>query len=155
MGPDNGLLARVAVQATEMAAWRIDWQPEKLSASFHGRDLFAPVAAMLATGRRVPATAISLAGLESARKPLAEVIYLDGYGNAMTGLPGNRLPPDAVIQIGGCEVCHAPVFGEVPEDAAFWYVNSLGLVEVAVNQGSAAQRYGLEVGVPVRIETVS
>ena len=44
IGPDNGLLSVLAVRAKACTYWRITWRPEKLSASFHGRDLFAPVA---------------------------------------------------------------------------------------------------------------
>ena len=43
VGPDNGLFALIARRAADRAAWTIDWRPETLSASFHGRDLFAPV----------------------------------------------------------------------------------------------------------------
>ena len=50
VGPDNGLFAIVARRAESLEAWRITWRPAGLSASFHGRDLFAPVAARLARG---------------------------------------------------------------------------------------------------------
>ena len=51
VGPGNGLFEIVQRRAAQAMAWTIDWRPEKLSASFHGRDLFAPVAAMLDQGR--------------------------------------------------------------------------------------------------------
>ena len=57
VGPDNGLLAMVARRAQATGApqaWEITWRPERLSASFHGRDLFAPVAAELARGTLLP-----------------------------------------------------------------------------------------------------
>src|SRR5437763_1324312 len=50
VGPDNGLLSVFAARARDAQVWRIAWAPERLSASFHGRDLFAPVAARLAAG---------------------------------------------------------------------------------------------------------
>jgi len=50
VGPGNGLFELVERRATTKRSWDIDWKPERLSASFHGRDLFAPVAAMLARG---------------------------------------------------------------------------------------------------------
>ena len=54
VAPDNGLLAMVARRATVARWWHITWRPEILSASFHGRDLFAPVAARLAMGEGPP-----------------------------------------------------------------------------------------------------
>ncbi len=50
VGPGNGLFELVQRRASKTRSWDIDWKPERLSASFHGRDLFAPVAAMLARG---------------------------------------------------------------------------------------------------------
>ncbi len=55
VGPGNGLFELVLRRAREARRWDIAWRPERLSASFHGRDLFAPVAAMLARGERPPA----------------------------------------------------------------------------------------------------
>ncbi len=152
VGPDNGLFARVAQRADSARAWRIDWRPETLSASFHGRDLFAPVAAMLATGQAVERTPIMLrVPSPPAAAGEGEVIYIDGYGNAMTDLGAAEVPPAAMIRVDGHAIRHARTFGEVPAAEGFWYANSLGLVEVAVNQGSAAQRYGLEIGAPVQV----
>ena len=54
VGPGNGLFELVQRRASETRSWTIDWRPERLSASFHGRDLFAPVAAMLACGEPPP-----------------------------------------------------------------------------------------------------
>ncbi|WP_208867052.1 SAM-dependent chlorinase/fluorinase [Bradyrhizobium sp. AS23.2] len=54
VGPGNGLFELVQRRATKTRSWDIDWRPEHLSASFHGRDLFAPVAAMLARGEPQP-----------------------------------------------------------------------------------------------------
>ena len=54
VGPDNGSLALAARRSNECRLWSINWQPPKLSASFHGRDLFAPVAARIARGDAVP-----------------------------------------------------------------------------------------------------
>ena len=152
VGPDNGLFAAVLSEG-EAKAWRIDWRPETLSASFHGRDLFAPVAAMLATGRPVDRTSVAVPDLiHPAREgPLAEIIYCDRYGNAMTGLDAASLADAAVLAAGEATVRQARTFGDVPVGTGFWYANSLGLVEIAVNQGDAAARFGLDVGTPVAV----
>src|SRR3546814_5967076 len=77
---------------------------------------------------------------------LAEVVYVDGFGNAMTGLDAAALAEADVLVAGGRSLRHARVFSAVPPGAAFWYENSSGLVEIAVNQGNAAVMLGLRIG---------
>jgi hypothetical protein len=153
VGPDNGLFSRVAARDPGARASRIDWWPARLSASFHGRDLFAPVAARLAGGVDVPLSDLPLSALIGADWPdeLAEVVYVDGYGNLFTGLRGDRVDDGAVVEVGGRCLRFAPTFSAVPSGEAFWYRNSCGLVEVAVNGGSARERLGLGVGAIVRV----
>ncbi|MFN3919473.1 MAG: S-adenosyl-l-methionine hydroxide adenosyltransferase family protein [Methylohalobius sp.] len=146
VGPDNGLLNTVAVQGSLCAWYRIVWQPKELSSSFHGRDLFAPVAAWLATGRCFgilePWSGPELASWPS---ELSEVIYLDAYGNAITGLKFHPGLSSRKIRCGDLRLSYARTFGEVAQGTAFWYGNSMGLVEIAVNLGSAAD-LGLKIG---------
>lgn len=151
VGPDNGLFAPWLARAGRGRAWQITWQPERLSSSFHGRDLFAPVAATIAGGAEVPGTPIVLPAGEP--QDAASVIYVDAFGNAMTGLRGDRLPAGAVIDAGGGPLACAETFSAVPAGTPFWYVNSLGLVEVAVNQGNAAAQLDLTIGSPVTLST--
>lgn len=158
VGPDNGLFEIVLRRAEMAAAWRIHWRPERLSATFHGRDLFAPVAARLALGGSVPGSLIALDQVRRRDWPddLAEVIHIDAFGNAMTGLRAARLtkgaPADAaLLKVGGRSLARARTFGDLPTGTAFWYENSSGLVEVAVNGGSAAQVLSLAIGAPVTI----
>lgn len=148
IGPDNGLLSRVAAQADAVAAWCIDWRPERLSPSFHGRDLFAPVAGFLSRGQGVTCTERApqtLVGWDWPRE-LDEVIYIDHFGNAMTGLAAADKGRDAVLDANGIHCRFAATFSAVPHGQAFWYENSSGLVEVAVNQGRAATDLGLRIG---------
>jgi len=154
VGPDNGLFSRVAAGELQARAWRIDWWPRRLSASFHGRDLFAPVAARLAAGADVPLTEVPVPGLVGAGWPdqLAEVIYADVYGNLYTGLRGDRVGDDAVLTVGGLRLAHARTFSAVPAGEPFWYRNSCGLVEIAVNGGSARERLGLGVGAGIGLQ---
>lgn len=153
VGPGNGLLSVCAARASRLEALRITWRPPRLSASFHGRDLFAPVAARLARGEAVEAEPI---GRDAVLEPgwpedLAQVIYLDGYGNAMTGLRAARLDPAQKLAVGREALGSARTFGDVPAGAGFWYENSVGLAEIAVNRGSAAERFGLSIGAPVEV----
>jgi S-adenosylmethionine hydrolase len=152
VGPDNGLFSRAAARDPSARAWQIDWRPARLSASFHGRDLFAPVAARLAAGSEVPLTGIAAAGLVGSDWPdeIGEVVYADVYGNLFTGLRGDRLADDAILEAGGRSLQYARTFSAVPAGEAFWYRNSCGLVEIAVNGGSARERLGLGIGAVVR-----
>jgi S-adenosylmethionine hydrolase len=147
VGPDNGLFQPLVARAGRAVVHEILWRPPQLSSSFHGRDLFAPVAACLTRGQRPegrPAQLDSVTGEWPA--DLSEVVYVDRYGNAMTGLRATMLPSSARLGIGGQRVAHARTFSDAPPGTAFWYSNSNGLVEIAVNQGSAAAQLGVAVG---------
>ena len=148
IGPHNGLFDRVAARARRLQAWQITWQPERLSASFHGRDLFAPVAAMLVTGVVTPPQVGLATPFKFQNWPddLARIIYVDRYGNLVTGIRAASLGPEAVIQVANHALQQARTFSEVPVGQGFWYENSSGLVELAVNQGNAAAQFGVAVG---------
>ena len=151
VGPDNGLFAVTARQAGASEWWEIDWRPAHLSSTFHGRDLFAPVAARLAAGTAPPGRpfpAEHAVGMDWLGD-LGEVIYLDRYGNAMTGIRAAALPPDSVLKIADVSVRHARTFSDVKAGEPIWFENSCGLVEVAMNRANAAAVMGLRVGTPV------
>lgn len=148
VGPDNGLFNTIIKNSIEVQIWEILWRPENLSNSFHGRDLFAPVVAMLANEKLPEVKELTLEDVVSVdwAEELAEIIYIDHYGNAMTGLLGDKLDTDSVINIAEHQFKFARTFSDVTKGEGFWYVNSNGLVEVAVNQGSAAEVFGLAIG---------
>lgn len=153
VGPDNGLLSIVAARAAQVRAWHIHWRPENLSASFHGRDLFAPVAARIAAGDfpgdwLAPVDALHVR-FDAA--DLARIVYIDHFGNAWTGIRGGLVDPAMRIELGGRVLAWKRVFTEAAKGEAFWYVNSAGLVEIAANRASAAALLGLKVGDPVRL----
>ncbi|MFL6656094.1 MAG: S-adenosyl-l-methionine hydroxide adenosyltransferase family protein [Sulfurifustis sp.] len=151
VGPDNGLFHVVARRARNVEVWRIEWRPERLSASFHGRDLFAPVAATLARGDWPRATRAALSAPSGDwPEDLAAIIYIDHYGNAVTGLRAANVDRRAVLTVGAAELRYAPVFSAVAPGTPFWYENSIGLVEIAVNRGSASRALGLHPGLEVR-----
>jgi len=153
VGPDNGLFEIVLRRAARPLLWEITWRPPALSASFHGRDLFAPVAARLARGEPPSAMGMPTAAAPQAGWPddLAEIVYIDRYGNALTGLRGDRVPASARLSAGGHVLAYAEVFSAVPHGTAFWYVNSNGLVEIAVNAGRADQVLGLGIGAAIEV----
>ena len=148
VGPDNGLFSVIAARATARQFWQIASATARLAPSFHGRDLFAPIAAAVATDDFPNSNVKPVAGLQVnlGADDLAQIVYIDHYGNAFTGVRAVNVAPAASIRIAGRTVPHARVFSAVAPGAAIWYENSIGLVELAVNQGSAAQAFGLAVG---------
>ena len=147
VGPDNGLLQVLARRAAKTDCYEIVWRPATLSASFHGRDLFAPAAAMLARGQRPEALPSQLTSPSPAwPDDLAEVLYIDRFGNAITGLRAAGLARDAHLRIAGGNVAYAQTYSEVAPGQVFWYENANGLVEIAANQARASEILKIAVG---------
>lgn len=146
VGPDNGLLSIVWHRARQRRCWSIRWRPERLTSSFHGRDLFAPVAAALA--RRLPRGWLAPKRAPDVRLDsgeLGRVIYIDHYGNAVTGF--RKSSQRWRLRAGGRTLRYARTFEDAK--APFWYENSTGLVEIAAPRGSAARLLRLRIGGPV------
>ncbi len=148
VGPDNGLLNCVAIQAQAAQWYKIAWKPEKLSKSFHGRDLFAPIAALIAL-EKVSDQIECYCGpaLKDCPSDLDAIVYFDHYGNAITGRRyTTTLDGKTIFLAGGERIPQAGTFCEVEEGRAFWYCNSSGQVELAVNKGRAQQILNLSLG---------
>lgn len=147
VGPGNGVFHILARRARSANFWQIDWQPEGLSPSFHGRDLFAPVAARLACTGKAEGNEIA-EPIPGGEWPddLARILYIDHYGNAITGLRANRMTRSQRIELSTHSVQWARVFSDVAEGEAFWYENANGLVEIAVNRGRADNLPELHLG---------
>lgn len=148
IGPDNGLLALVARRAGDGSIWRIGWRPERMSASFHGRDWFAPAAARLVLGEDLELTPLESADMVGAGWPdeRATIVYVDHFGNLMTGVRASSVSAEAVLRVRGQSLPRARTFCEVEPGQAFWYENALGLIEIAVNQARADRQLALGVG---------
>jgi S-adenosylmethionine hydrolase len=153
VGPDNGLFVPSVRRCRNCDIEAILWRPERLSESFHGRDLFAPVAAKLAKGERVAGSPLKpheIVGYD-ASPPHNRVIYIDHYGNAITCIDANQIHDNTIIKISGSALHYARTFSEVSVGQPFWYRNSMGLVEFAVNCGSAARLLKLDLGMPIEL----
>ena len=151
VGPDNGLLSRLpGILRVE----RVFWRPPQISATFHGRDLFAPVAARLARGARLETGTMAAGDMVGAdwARACTRVIYVDRYGNLMTGLDPAGLDETVSLKIGGRRIPHARNFAEAPAGGLFWYRNSQGLVEIAAREASASQILSLELGDPLLLD---
>jgi S-adenosylmethionine hydrolase len=155
VGPDNGLLSVVAKRHPDTRLWRITWQPDALMPTFHGRDLFAIIAADIARGEFPDSklATIDKLNVEFETGDLPRVIYIDHFGNAWTGV--RDIPKNARVSAGGELFKHGESFGFVGKGEGFWFMNSVGLLELAVNRGSAAAEYGLKVGDPIQVQRLN
>ncbi|NBC34335.1 MAG: hypothetical protein GVY13_16785 [Alphaproteobacteria bacterium] len=153
VGPDNGLFDGVIRRAGAAHPWEITLSPTSMARTFHGRDLFAPVAARIAFGASVPGEQLPESTVRRPDWPddLAEVIYIDGFGNAMTGIRAESIDPGLALSLDGRPLRGLGTFGEAEPGETFWYANSLGLAEIALRDGSAAARHGLTVGAAVKV----
>ncbi|MCU7929114.1 MAG: SAM-dependent chlorinase/fluorinase [Candidatus Thiodiazotropha sp. (ex Dulcina madagascariensis)] len=153
VGPDNGLFIPIVRRSDDCEIETIAWRPHRLSETFHGRDLFAPVAAKLATGKEVEGSPLKLQEMAGYDSPLDDkrIIYIDNYGNAITGINAEAIRNDKVFFVNDTAVHYARTFSEVSAGQAFWHRNSMGLVEFAVNRGSVARLLNLDLGMPVEL----
>jgi S-adenosyl-L-methionine hydrolase (adenosine-forming) len=169
VGPDNGLFSLVTPEPVEVFEIRASgYLPVSISNTFHGRDIFAPVAAALAAGikpeelgtsirdpkRLVPLMQITGSKIKS------RIIHIDRFGNGVTGIERRHLSSDLVsglfaLRIGGAVIhgqkrfyAEAPVIADEP----FVIWGSLDFLEISVTNGSAAALLGLYCGQEVTLE---
>lgn len=161
--PDNGLITWAWRRLGGGVAHELIWRPADPSATFHGRDILAPAAAMLASGR-LPASGLTGAVVEpfllpvapTAHRPAeAQVIHTDHFGNATTNVPAEAIaaPSPSVIRIAQRSL--GPVrrtYADVADGEPLALIGSSGLLEIAVRNGSAAAALGLRVGDRLTIE---
>ena len=147
VGPNEGLFTLLARRAARVECWQLP-EPVDVSSSFHGRDVFAPVAALLATGATVNADAVPAACLEQPGWPddVFRVVYIDRFGNAITGVRASEVDMTQSLLVNGRVLRAAGTFSDVAPGDAFWYENSNGLLEFAVNRGRADAVLGVKVG---------
>jgi S-adenosyl-L-methionine hydrolase (adenosine-forming) len=163
--PDNGVVTRVIDSADRWRAVsleREEFWADHPSSTFHGRDLFAPVAARLAAGlalERLGPSVRDPVRLPPLPAPLAtgdgaiegRVIGIDRFGNLSTNLPAEELGGWEWVEVAGRRIPRAETYGRVGPGELLTLVSSDGRVEVAVRGGSAAQALSAAVGTPVRV----
>jgi S-adenosyl-L-methionine hydrolase (adenosine-forming) len=176
VGPDNGLLPPAAdvlggvVEAVDISASPLRLEPA--SATFHGRDLFAPVAAHLASGAPLPAAGeqldpdslerqvLSRPRLEHHRA-IAHIDRIDGFGNVALDvtaddLLGHPLAGATKVSVGSRSHRRAAIrgraFEDVPEGTFLLYEDSSGRMAVAINRGNAAEALEVRSGDEVELE---
>ncbi|WP_117237767.1 SAM hydrolase/SAM-dependent halogenase family protein [Thermus sediminis] len=169
VGPDNGLFTLAWLLDPPERAFLLEnpappkpqgvkplpgWRPG--AHTFHGRDLFAPAAAHLALGLppealgpEVPGETLNRLPLVLSPGPLGEVLTFDRFGNAVTTLLA--APLGGWVEVAGRRLRVLRTFGEAQEGEALAYLGSAGLLEIAINRGSAREALGLREGMPVRL----
>jgi len=170
VGPDNGLLSLAAPVTAirriyDVSRSRVRLRP--VSRTFHGRDVFAPVAAALASGADPrtlgkPTRTISRLRAPAPRRRgarlVGEVLWTDGFGNLATNVGRVHLAGAAFrarrlsITIGTQVLPLRSSYASVPPGRALALVNSSDLLEIAVNRGSAAERFAAGPGTRVVVE---
>ena len=157
VGPDNGLFTEM-LTGCDSAVLAI---PAEASPTFHGRDVFAPAAAALAAGTPLdvlgaPAASFVRASLPVPRREgnaiVGEVLLLDRFGNLITNLEGDARTAGGRVYVAGTDVgLVRRTFGDVRSGDVVAYRGSGDTVEIAVRDGSAADRLAATRGTEVRV----
>jgi S-adenosylmethionine hydrolase len=159
VGPDNGLFTSV-LKNSEVEIVSLP-TPTGASPTFHGRDVFAPAAAALASGaalhtlgepfRGIPERLSYRETFHEGKTVVGEIVYVDRFGSLVTSLTPDLVPSYATLEVEGLDI--GPLrrtFADVPTGGLLAFVGSGGAIEIAVRDGSAARRLGIGVGGRVR-----
>jgi hypothetical protein len=148
VGPDNGLFWLVVQRGSHVRAFSLR-RPASASPTFEGRDVFAPVAGALAAGRPIEELGSPIEDLVVLPDSFGPVVlWIDGFGNLVTSLEG----PVAALRINGRRItATARTFSEAPPGEPFWYVGSLGFIEVGVREGRADRDLDARAGTRISV----
>ena len=162
VGPDNGLLLPAAerlggpVRVVELSEPRY-WRQAQPSGTFHGRDIFGPVAGHLAAGLALehlgpPVVDPLRLALPAPHGLDGEVMHVDTYGNLVTNLPAEALPARYRVRLGDHVIEPRPHYAAAAPGALLALVGSAGLLELSAREASAATLTGATRGTRVQIE---
>jgi S-adenosylmethionine hydrolase len=154
--PDNGLITWASRRLGPAQTFELTWRPASSSNTFHGRDIMAPAAGKIAAGMRLRNLSRPLAGpvllnLDLSTTGVGQVIHIDHFGNATTNLPGPLTGASTVHVRGKRLGALRRTYSEVLRGKPLALVGSSGLIEVAVREGSAAEKLKLKIGDEVRL----
>jgi len=166
VGPDNGVAGRVVAESSASEAWTLDPErcaPGPISATFHGRDLFAPAAGRIAAGDMPDALGDPLAparlvplGTEPPSRSRdcvrGRVVHVDRFGNLITDIPASWVSPTALTELGGVELSGVrSSYTSVPSGQIVVVIGSAGTLEISVRDGNASERLSVGRGEPVSV----
>ena len=169
MAPDNGLLGRMLDHAEGAAVFKLDMDAlERLdiappSNTFHGRDVFAPIAAELAAGHTTPVSIATATDTwtpawvdepaVAAGKVTGSIITVDAFGNLISNIDAPLLEnfSGPVAHIAGHDIPLQVTYGNVKPGEYLALINSFDVLEIAKAEGSAAEGLGVERGAPVTV----
>jgi S-adenosylmethionine hydrolase len=178
VGPDNGLLWLAAKEAGIKRVVKLTSSRHRLtnvSATFHGRDIFAPAAAYLWRGTPISALGPALRSTsivtlelprptESSRELRGEVVYVDGFGNLVSNIDrrtaeqfGSRFRHKSLsVRIkGGAAMSILDSYGDAPKGASLAIFGSFNLLEIAIRNGNAGAKFAAGPGTPVSLVAVA
>ena len=168
LAPDNGLLGGIASSDPARQCRVIDWVSVGLptpSATFHGRDVFAPVAAELAAGRLVYENVGAVVGdwkpslVASTRNEggviVGEIVTVDRFGNLISNIDTDALSElvEPIVEVGPVRRPLSRTYADTAPGDFVAVVNAFGTVELAVRDGSAADSLELGRGTEVRVQS--
>ncbi len=158
IGPDNGILYPACSEAGIKRIWRID--EEKMfrfassSTTFHGRDVFAPAAALVFTGK-LEEVGEEIDGMHilelfdySIEKSAirARIMYVDRFGNAVTNIPGDAVQDAKAFYVNGIEFPLVETYSCVEVGKPLALIGSFNTLELSIRSGSASELFGLKSG---------
>lgn len=168
LAPDNGLLAPLAARGHVDRIIRIEptrlvqYGVSDISATFHGRDIFAPLAAELAAGRCDPAdlgdeiTSLNMSGWPATRARAdggieGVIVAIDRFGNLISNIEAGAVMAldHPAVYVAGLSLPLKRTYGEAEAGEYLGLINSFEVLEVARARGSAAQGLGLAIGTPI------
>lgn len=158
--PDNGLITWAWHRLGPGKAYELQWRPPRSSATFHGRDVMAPVAARLAAGESVPSMARPmrnpiLLDIAPALNRKGSVIHLDHFGNATTNISHETLKSFQVknVRVRGQRLGMLKhTYWDAAPGEPLALIGSSGLLEIAVRDGDAARQLKLKIGDEVQVQ---
>ncbi len=171
VGPDNGLMIPAARRLGDMEVYEITNREimlnSEISATFHGRDIFAPVGARLSKGMPIDVVGNRVSDFVNldfenygvdGQFLVGEVVYTDNFGNVITNIPEDAVLKfrtfGSQVEVNGRKVFFVQTYGFVGQGDALILIGSHGFLEIAINKGNAALQFGLRSGDPVSIKVL-
>ncbi|MCX7595680.1 MAG: SAM-dependent chlorinase/fluorinase [Fischerella sp.] len=167
VGPDNGLFTGVLSQNPAIAVVELTnpeyWRTPHPSSTFHGRDIFAPVGAHLASGvplkrlgREIdPETLVKLEIPNCSRTGntiTGCIQYIDHFGNLVSNIPGSYVQGKSwVVVLGEKTIAGSRTYGDVKVGSAVALIGSHGWVEIAINCGNARSQLQMHLGDTIQV----